>query len=174
MIIKRTIIDDFKAHRWLSITLAFAITACSSSPPLKPRAAHTNPNQQVAQIQGQSIAVEVNGQASTRDEARQLVLNEGVREGLNKFLGDTTGDNLFNSIRKWTVKLKANNYKPLVRRWLIDIDQESEGQHYLQGKLILDYNSLQKFSKEYLAKEHRFFGRFSYLITLDTSIARSR
>lgn len=96
-----------------------------------------------------SVSVEVEDYGNTRHEAEARVLEYAVMQGLTQCMDKLSKDEAFRSkIRSWIKELEHDHYKPLVRRWRFDIDMAKGSRHYLQGKVVLDSDTLELFCEK--------------------------
>jgi hypothetical protein len=100
---------------------------------------------------GKSMTIEINDYGPTREEAERRVLLNAVRDGLTRFMNEQAKHpSMTERILKRLNAIQADHYRPLVKRWRLDLDDANQGQHYLEGKVTLDVDVLKLWADEWL------------------------
>jgi hypothetical protein len=93
----------------------------------------------------------VEAHASTRAEAEREALVTAVQEALTEFMqAQAKHPAVEERIRKELSEIQRRHYKPLVKRWKLLIDDSHTGQHYLEGRVVLDRDVLQLWATRWL------------------------
>ena len=106
-----------------------------------------------------SISIPFDVYGDNREEAEWLALVDSTQQALKKYMLEwAVHEDIRLQIEAKLKALQARQYKPLVRKWTLELDEKGKSRHYLQGRVILDNDSLSNWSKELLKQlslDHR-------------------
>ncbi len=98
-----------------------------------------------------AIRVEVHGTGATRQEAAYNALRFALRDGLTRFMGACAKHEILEDrIRQRFDQIRPDRYRPLVKRWSLDIDTKHKRKHYLEGTIRLDEDVLKLWTDQWL------------------------
>ncbi|MCP4408105.1 MAG: caspase family protein [Gammaproteobacteria bacterium] len=104
-----------------------------------------------ALVVAKSMKIEVEDFGKNRADAQRRVLQTAVPDALTRFMQEKAKDPLvIDHIKKKLRQIEGRHYKPLVRRWLLDIDEAHKGKHFMEGKIVLDEDVLKLWADEIL------------------------
>ncbi|ETW95990.1 MAG: hypothetical protein ETSY1_28375 [Candidatus Entotheonella factor] len=148
-----------RVHDLLCLLALFALWGCAApgSPPLSPGLppSATPPPEQVetprVSSDGSAVLITTEGDGADRAEAEKNGLTKAVRDGLRQYMcAEWATDQTVTAYIQRRLDEIAPSYDPLVKRWMLNVNQPRRGGHYMQGTLALDAGVLKRWSDAWL------------------------
>ncbi|WP_089943845.1 hypothetical protein [Candidatus Entotheonella palauensis] len=147
-----------RVHYLLCFLVLLALWGCATpdSPPNSPDLPPSSTSQPerveapLVSAYTSAVLIPTEGDGANRAEAEKNGLTKAVRDGLRPYMCEWATDRTVTAYIQRRLDEIAPDYDPLVKRWMLNVNQPRRGGHYMQGTLALDTGVLKRWADAWL------------------------